>query len=252
MRKFLLAWLIAVLAGIGVSPAGASLILVGAEDQTGSGFGNLPRALTMQSHGPTSSVESGCIAPDGSGGFIAGSSACGSAANVGGDEAPPINFPKQDAPSLVGLGITDASQIGILFDAIKPQNPPNQIVNIDNLTLKLYDGTTLIFTAFGTFDDLVTNPGNGITDYLIALDAAQASAFDAAVLAAGGFSDPNLRIALDATISFPNGSAGPESFAFENLGTTPPQLVPEPGTLVLLGSGLVGLSGLRRRLANRS
>ena len=252
MKSLFTAWTLAVSLGIGVSTASASLILVGPEEQKGSGFGNLPRALTVQSHGPSVNVESGCIAPDGSGGFIAGSSACGSAANVGGDEAPPIDFPKQDAPSLTGLGITDASQIGILFDAVQPQNPPNQIVNIDNLTLKLYDGTNLIFTAFGTFDDLLTNPGNGITDYLIQLDNAQAALFDAAVLANGGFSDPDLRIALDSTISFPNGSAGPESFAFENLGTTPPQIVPEPGTLLLLGSGIAGLGAWRRRRANRA
>jgi len=251
MKKSLTVWIAAVSLGIGITAANASLILVGAEEQTGSGFGNLPRALTTQSHGPNVNVESGCIAPDGSGGFIAGSAACGSA-NVGGDEAPPIDFPKQDAPTLVSLGITDASQIGILFDAVQPQNPPNQIVDIDNLTLKLYDGTDLIFSAFGTFDDLLTNAGNGITDYLIALDDAQAAAFNIAVLLAGGFTNSDLRIALDATISFPNGSAGPESFAFENLGTTPPQIVPEPGTLMLLGSGLAGLGAWRRRRANRA
>src|SRR6266699_6365986 len=93
-------------------PAWASIILVGPAVVGGSGFGALPRALTIQSHGPSQNTESGCIAPNGSGGLLAGSAACApSFVNFGGDEQNPIGFPKQSAPTLSSLGISNANQI---------------------------------------------------------------------------------------------------------------------------------------------
>jgi hypothetical protein len=230
-------------------PGWANLIFVGEEVVGGAGFGNLPRALTVQSHGPSNPTESGCIAPDGSGGLIDGSRACGSTRSVGGDEAPPLGFPKQSAPTLSSLGITDANQIGILFDAVQPQNAGNNVVTINDLTLKLYDGDTLIFSAFGTFGPLPTNPGNGNTDYLFTLDDVQAALFNAAV---DDFANTALRLALDSTISFPNQSAGPDSFAFVNLGEIPVTPVPEPGSLFLIGSGFAALGIWRIRRGKRA
>src|SRR5579864_2074475 len=148
MRAFLCALALAALTS---SAAFADLILVGPEVIGGSGFGALPRALTIQSHGPSQNSESGCIAPDGSGGLIAGSGACApSDGVVGGNEQNPIGFPKQAAPTLNSLGITNADQIGILFDGIQPQNSNNNVVTINDLTLKLYSGAKLVFTASGT------------------------------------------------------------------------------------------------------
>ena len=130
----------------------ANLILVGPEVVGGAGFGALPRALTVQSHTPSQNTESGCIAPDGGGGLIQGSGACARLdGDIGGDEAPPIDFPKQSAPTLSSLGITNANQIAILFDGVQPQSANNPIVTINDLTLKLYSGATLVLTHRAPF-----------------------------------------------------------------------------------------------------
>ena len=147
----------------------------------------------------------------------------------------PIGPPKQATPSLTDLGIHNAGQLGILFDGVQPQSAGNPFVTINDLTLKLYSGTTLLGTAVLVPEPMVllTNPGNGMTDYLFRLNATEAAAFNA--LIAGNFSDV---FALDSTMSFPNNSGGPDSFAFLNL--------PEPGSLGLLAMCLFGLVMARR------
>jgi hypothetical protein len=241
----LLAGAIAI-AAVTSSPAMADLVLVGPLNLTGSGFGALPRALTLQSHGGSSTSESGCVGP----GPTVGGGACTVGPSVGGDEAPPPKFPKQAAPTLSSLGITDANQIAIVFDAVQAQNPPNQTVMIQDLTLKLYNaaGTTLLTTAVLSPEplSLVTNPGNGTTDYLFELNAAEAATFDTKI--AGNFADI---ISLNSTISFPSGSAGPESYALVDVATVPAPLIGH-GLLVLLAVGGVLFGGkLLERSKNR-
>ena len=239
-------WALTVLVGMGLVSAVAakadSLVFSGPLVVSGNGFGNDPRVLTIQSHGPSVNTESGCIAP----GLIAGGGACAAGDGAfGGNEASPTGFPKQGAPSLGSLGITNANQIGILFDAVQPQNANNNVVTINDLTLKLYNGSTLLYTVSGTFSDLLTNPGNGQSDYLFTLDAAAVAAFNAAFAGNG-----NDMIALDSTISFPNGSAGPDSYSLVNLATPVP--APEPSSLMLLGTGLAGAAALLRRRMRRA
>jgi PEP-CTERM motif len=222
-----------------------SIGLSGPVSLSGNGFGANTTALTIQSHGPASNSESGCIAP----GLIAGGGACAPGDGVlGGSESSPIGFPKQAAPTLSSLGITSGSQIGILFDGVQPQSGNNNVLNINDLTLKLYSGSTLLYQVSGSFSNLATNPGNGTSDYLFTLDPSAVNAFNAAF--AGSSND---FIALDSTISFPNQSAGPDSYSFVNLNTgSTPSPMPEPSSLLLLGSGVAGTAGLLRRRLFRS
>ena len=223
--------MLAALGVVGTCPAWADgLNLVGMVSTSGNGFGGNGRSLTIDSN---KMIESGCIAP----GLTAGPSACYSSANVGGDEANPIAFPKQAAPTLSSLGITQASQVGILFDAVQPQHSGNSSVDVNNLTLKLYDSSnTVIFSASGSWV-LPTTSGNGSGDYLFVLDPSEWNAFNTAVNG-----NTNDVLALESTLSFNNKSGGPDSYTLTNLAPTP-----EPGSLALMATGLFGIGILIRK-----
>ena len=228
-------------------PAMADLFFVG-PTVVGGGFGLLPRALTFDSHS-SSLTESGCIAPDGSGGLASGSGACATGAvssdggvdtATGGNESPPIGHPKNGVFTAAALGISGAGSLGIIYDAIQPSSGNNPSVTFDDLTLKLYaanfqPGDQPLITA-----DLVptplteaTSPGNGHTDFIFKLNDAEAALFNA-VLA----SNAGAVFALDSTLTFPDVAGGSESFTLLNL--------PEPGTLGLLAMSLLGFVMLRR------
>ncbi len=153
---------------------------------------------------------------------------------VGGDEANSLGFPEQGAS---WLGITDGNEIGILFDAVQLQNSDNNVDAIDDLILKLYNGSTLVYTVSGTFSNLATDLGNGKSDYLFNLNPSVVAAFNAGV--AGDLSDT---IALDSKIGFPNGSVGPESYELVDINSNAPIVTAEPSSLLLLGTGMAGMA----------
>jgi hypothetical protein len=106
------------IAAVTSSPAMADLVFFGQVVIGGAGFGNLPRALTLHNHGSSTS-ESRCIGPGPTAGECSGVGT-----STGGDEASPIKSPKQAAPTLSSLGITDASQIAVRWrTAAKRQQP---------------------------------------------------------------------------------------------------------------------------------
>lgn len=239
------------------APASASLIYGGQVDISGAGFGNRTTLLTLQELGPAPSrdgVESGCITPTNNSGGITASTACVAAADVfgsngvtnvandGADVSPPLAFPKNAAPLLGDLGLTDADRIGIIFNPVEAQNDDG-LVTLTDLTLKFYEGTDLIF-ALDTNEAFNFNfdAGNGNAGFLFFIDDAQQNALDNALTGAGLIL-ADLRLAAEATVS--GAAGGPDSFfLYERDGGTP---VPEPAALGLFGLGLLGIAAARRR-----
>ena len=223
----------------------ASLIYNSPLVVTGAGFGDDPRALTVQVHA-NGSTESGCVGLDGAN-LVVGPAGCSGFGPIGGDEPNPHGFPKDSAPTLGSLGITDVSQLVIVFDATEPAG---NLITVDQLVLKFYSSSGVLLQGHALAAPLtfqMTTAGNGKTDYTFVLDAAQAKEAQA-------IASSSVRVALESSLSSVHG--GPESFFFssaQNLGITIAS-IPEPASIALMGTGLLCvmlLKSKRRHPAGR-
>ena len=156
----------------------------------------------------------------------------------GGDEQP-----SSQTRTAGALGILDGADLRIVFDA---NESGGNGITLAALRLLVLNPTTgaLIFSADLAAPVVLaaTLQGNGKSDALLALDAAQATAFDSAIVLSG-VALADVRIGLNANLS--DSSGGFESFYVgnrSNLGG-----VPEPSTYMLTAAGLLGLGLLRSR-----
>lgn len=186
-----------------------------------------PLASLNLQHGGNSSNESGGVRWDGKKDVWFGDTSAG---------------PHQNTVSLTDLGIGRASDLRVLLNINEANGGSKMPITIDSLLLTAYDQSgNVVFSA-----DLVNNSpitldqfkhGQGAnSDWAFGLDSAAAARLQSAIDA-----NPNLRLGLTASLS--NVDGGPERFSFGAC-TRP---VPEPATMVLLGTGIAGIAAAARR-----
>ncbi len=224
------------------SGAQANLVLSGATPATSfvdlgsQGFGNAPRLLTLQTNG----IESGFMTPV----DITNGDAIG---NNGGKKA--------STPTLSTLQWNSGAAVGIGFNSDQSGGTG---ITMQDLVLTIYNGTT----AVGSFSlaaslkpltfsstDLAMQQGNGNAVFDFKLDATEQAQFNA-ILAMPGSSGffAGLGSTLGCTSPVSPGclvsNDGPDSFVGF---VQPGVVVPEPGTLLLAGTALLGVAAFARK-----
>jgi hypothetical protein len=229
---------LAAVATLGVGTARADLVLVGTVTIGGTGLGTVNTVLTLTSPG-ASSNEQGCVGRGAAADFIGptpvGNCVVGPAPDV------QTGASQTQTRSLAEAGITTGANFALLLNAVEPGG---NSITLNSLTVTFYSPTgTVLHTApyLGAPHDFpTTQTGTGNTGEMFVLNAAEAATLQGFITAVGA---GNVRVGISTALS--NATGGPETYFIFNSGIA--TVTPEPSTVVLMATGLVGLVGFVRR-----
>ena len=212
----------------GSSIASAHLIDLGQVNLTGQGFGNIVSILEVHSVGndPTPDTEAGDVSP-------AGVDQLGALPGGGTPDDASSVAVKTKTVTFGEIGVTNASNFQLIFNATEPGNAGANDIKLDALRLTVYNpaGNTLkSFDLLSAINYPTTLQGQGKAGFGIGLSSDEWADFQSVI-------SPNNQIGLQASLS--NFSGGPEDFSV--------RAVPEPEGWAMMVAGLFAIGAMARR-----